>query len=128
MTAALEHLLDREVDLTGVDRLGQVVGDLAAERQVHQVLFFALGDEDHRQVGMPLLDRLQSREAAHPGHHLVQQNDVERLLLGGLDRVFPVRDRLHLVPFAAEIEDVRPEHVDLVVGPEDALVGFVVPD
>ena len=86
-SGAFEQALAGQQDLAGVDGLGEVVADLAAEGFFHQVLFLALGDHHHGQVGRGLFDFGERLKAAHAGHLLVEQHHVEAALLDLFDGV-----------------------------------------
>src|SRR5690625_3361434 len=65
-----EQALQRQEDLAWIDRLRQVVADLAAEGLLHQVLLLALGDHHHGHIGRELLDfgeRLERSEERRVG-------------------------------------------------------------
>ena len=118
--ARVQQPLDREQDLLRVDRLDEVVRDVAADGVLHDVLLLGLGDHHDRHLGPVRLDLLERVEPAQAGHLLVQKDDVVARVLGAVDGVGAVGDRLDLVALGLEKEDVGLEKVDLVVGPEDA--------
>ena len=71
--ATVDVLLERQQYLVGVDGLDKVVGNLLSDGLFHDVLFLALGNHDHGQRGMQLLDALESLQTAKARHLLVKQ-------------------------------------------------------
>ena len=103
----VEELFASHENLAGVDRLCQVVVDAAANRLVHQVLFFVLGDHNYRHIGIGRLDLLQGRKPVQPRHHLIEQHDVKRRLGNQGDGVLAVAHRRHRVASFVEKASMR---------------------
>ena len=116
----MQVLLDGQQDLHRVDRLDEVVGDLAADGLVHDVLFLALGNHDDGHIGLHDFDALQGHKAADTRHVLVEDDEVEDLAAQGIEGVTSVGDRFHLVALVLEEQDVGLQQVDFVVGPQNS--------
>ena len=109
-------------DLARVDRFDEVVGNFRADCLVHDVLFLAFGHHDDGHVGPELLDLRQGLEAAESGHVLVEQDEVEIFLAATVYGVGAVRGGHYVVVLFGQEEDVRAEHFDLVVHPQEFAV------
>ncbi len=109
--------------LVGVDRFDEVVGDLGADRLVHDVLLLAFGDHDDGGGGTQLLDRRQGFEPRHARHHLVEYDEVVDGGAHHLDRIGTVVACVYLVSLPSQEKNVRLEQIDLVVYPQ--YPGFV---
>src|SRR5436190_632617 len=64
--------------------------------------------------------------SAQPGHHLVQQHDVEAVALELGQGVLAIRHGSDGETLLLEELDVGPQEVDLVIGPQDSAAGIVV--
>ena len=118
--AGLELPFQGGEDLQGADRLDQVVVDPLADGAGHQVFRLALGDHDHRDVRVDLAHLPQGFQAAHAGHHFIQQDGVEILFLHHLEGVQPVGHAFDLVSLFTQVTKVAAEFVDVVIDPEYA--------
>ena len=113
----VDVLLDRQQYLVGVDGLDDVVGDLRADRLVHDVLLLALGHHDDGRGGAYLLDLGKGFQSGHAGHHLVEDDQVVAAFGGHVDRVVPVVAGVDFIPFLTQEEHVGFQQFDLVVHP-----------
>ena len=106
-------------DCDGFDEeiVGAFVGVL------HEILLFVFGDHDHGDGGSDLLEELERLEAGLAGHILVEEDEVERVGGEGGYSVVAVGGGGEVVAVEFEGHDLRFEGVDLVVDPEDFLVG-----
>ncbi len=75
---ALQDAANGGQDLSRIDRLGEVVADVGADRLRERGVLLALGDHHDRHVGRQLPQLAIRGEAALARHLLVEQHDVER--------------------------------------------------
>ena len=115
---AVDVLLQRQQYLVGIDGFDEVVGYLASDGLVHDVLLLALGHHDDRHGGGYLLDALQGVESGESGHHLVEQHEVEVVLLTLLNGVRAVGHCYYFVAFLFQKEQVGLQQFHLIVSPK----------
>ena len=72
----VDMFLEAQQDLTRVDGFDEVIGYLLADRLLHDMLLFGLGDHHHRHFRMQTFDLLQGLQSRHARHVLVQKDDV----------------------------------------------------
>jgi hypothetical protein len=116
---ALQDAAHRGQDLRRLHRLQQVVVGTPPDRLIHDVFLFALGHHDDRNVAVDLPDLLQRLQAILAGHHLVEKHHVEGTVPNHSDGVIAVGNRRDRVAPLLEKREVGPEHLDLVVDPEN---------
>jgi len=116
--ALVDVLLQRQQDLRGVHGFDEVVGNLAADGLVHDVLLLALGDHHHGCRGRHLLDALQRLQAAEARHVLIEEDEVVGLLAATVDGVEAVGDGIDRVAFLFQKEDMSLQQLYLIVDPK----------
>ena len=121
----MDVFLDRQEHLVRIDGLDEVVGDFRADGFVHDVLFFGLGDHHDGGRGGVFLDPGEGFESGHPGHHFVEDDEVEGFLLHHLDGVVAVVAGFDFVSFVLQKQEVGFQEFDLIVYPQNPYVGHV---
>ena len=122
---ALERLFDRLEHVGRLERLEMVVEGPtfgSFDGSLHGP--FA-GHNDHRQLGMPLLDLLERVQTAHARHADIQNHQIELLGLDALQRRLGTVGRDDFVPLRAEYFLEPGEHVSLVVNYQDSAHGIL---
>ena len=110
--------LDGQQQLIGIDRLDEVIGDLVANRLVHDALLLALCHHHHRHIRVDLFDQRKGLQACQAGHILIQEDDVKRLLLAAVNRILSTDYSHHLVALILQKKDMRFQEVDLIIRPK----------
>jgi hypothetical protein len=116
---ALEHRLDHPEQILDVDRLGHVV-DRAVAHRGHGGVERAVRRHDHgHAVRVELARPPHERQAVHPGHPQIGEQQIGSELLELRERLETVTGRLHHVPSVAQQLRQRRAGVGLVVDNQD---------
>ena len=109
---AAEDRLDPGQQLGAAERLGDVV--VGTDLQPHDTVdLVALGrQDDHRRGHALAAEDAEDLDAAHAREHHVEQDEVESLVPGGIERGFAVGGRRYLVALARQVEGERLRSVD----------------
>ena len=103
--------------LIRIDRLYEIVGNLAAHCLIHDILFLTFSDHYHRDVRKTLLYHRQSLETGESRHILIENNEVEWLGKGHVESVAAIIGRGHIVALVSQKEQMRFQQVDFIIGP-----------
>ncbi len=114
----MQVLFYRYQNLIGIDRLYEIVGNLATHSLIHNIFLLALGNHNHRRLRQALLQFREGFESGKSRHVLVEDNKVERLGKGHIERVASVIGSDKLVALVPEKQQVGLEEVDFVIGPQ----------
>ena len=87
----------------------EVVGDAGRHRLRRDLLAPLPGEEDERQVGVGLPDRLEELEAVHAGHLVVADDAVEPLDVEAIEGVASTRLRDHVEAVVLRHQEVSNE-------------------
>ncbi len=71
----MDMFLEAKQYLTRVNGFDQVIGYLLADRLLHDMFLFGLGDHHYRHFRMQTFDLLQRLQTRHTRHVLIQEND-----------------------------------------------------
>ena len=118
---AVDVLLERQQDLRGIDGFDEVVGNLAPDGLIHDVLLFALGNHDDGRRGCCLLDALQGLQSADARHVLIEKDEVIGLFTTAVEGIVSVGDGIYGISFLLQEEDVRLQQVNFVVNPKQLI-------
>jgi hypothetical protein len=111
---AAQHRLDPGHQLTGAERLGQVV--VRADRQPDELVHFLGPGGQHDDVGVgERAQRPADLHAVDARQHQVQDHHVGRPRAGKLQGAFPVQGDLSGEPFPAQVVGDQPGQVLLVI-------------
>ena len=99
-----QHRLDARQQLRSAERLRDVVvgADLEADDAVDLVALCR--EDDHRGRHPLAAQHAQHLDAAHAGKHHVEQDEVQSLVAGGLERSLAIGGGGHLVSLARQVE------------------------
>jgi len=117
--AFLQDFFADEEDLAGVDRLGEIVVDLAADSLFHQRLLLVLGHHDDRQAGADILEFVERGEAVHAVEHFVEEDQIKVRIAHQFERVLGIGDRSDGIALLFQEQNMRPQQVDLVIDPQN---------
>ncbi len=115
---------DQHLELRPGERLGQIVPGPGAERFERGLDTRLPGDHDDDRLGVR---GERGREQLHPrdvAHVEIDEHDVERVPLEGLERLVPATARLHAVAFDLERTGAALAQRALVVDHENADAGL----
>ena len=108
----------RQQNLTGIDGFDEVVGNLRTDSLIHDILLFALRTHDNGGIRRNLLDSLQGLQTCQTRHHLIQQNQVERMLAALFYRIRAIGDRDDLIAFFLQKDNMSLQQLYLIVNPQ----------
>ena len=117
---AAQDGLDPRQQLGAAERLGDVVvgADLEADDAVDLV---ALGrQDDHRRRHALAAQDAEHLDAAHAGQHHVEEDEVEPLAAGGLERRLAIGGGGDLVALAGQVEGERLAQGGIVLDQQQA--------
>ena len=121
----LERLVDLDLHLLDLERLGHVVEGADLHRLDGRVHRAERGHEDHRRLRLQRLGGPQHVEAVTAAHLQVAQDDVEVGLVQALDGHVAVAGFGDLVPGLDEGAGESAAERVVVVGDEDAAHGWI---
>ncbi len=86
----IDDLFETQQHLVGINRFDQVIGDLAADGIIHQVLRFIFGDHHHRDLLIDLFYFGQCFQTGNTRHGFIEQYNIERVIFHKIHRIKPI--------------------------------------
>ena len=123
--SALERLFNRLQHIGRLERLEMVVESPVLRSFDGGFHSPFAGHNDHRQLGMPLSDLLESFQAAHTGHADIENHQIELFGLDVFQRHLGAVGRHDYVSFCAKYFRKPGEHISLVVNYQDSAHGIL---
>ena len=121
----VDVLFECEQNLTGIDGLDKIVGNLLSDGLIHDVLLFALGHHNYWCGGRNFLNLLQGFKSCDTRHHLVEQHKVEIALTTFLYGIVTVVDGGDVIALLLQKDNVGAQHFYLVVNPQQVSCSHV---
>ena len=110
--------LQRKQYLVRIDWFDEIVGNLASNSLVHDVLLLTLCHHHYRYRWGYLLDALQGVKPRESWHHLIEQHEVKVVLLTLFNGVLAIGHCDDFIAFLFQKEQMGTEQFHLVVGPQ----------